>query len=66
MNPHTLRLTSNGRVDRARRETKYDATCSCGKWSARNLTAQQARGEHAVHLQAVAGPDAQDARERAL
>lgn len=50
---HTPHLKSNGRVDKPKREAKFDVTCSCGKWSAENLTSQQARGEHAAHLQAV-------------
>jgi hypothetical protein len=58
---HTLTLKSTGRVDAKRREAKYNASCSCGTWCAGNMIASEARESYDRHMQATAGPDAQDA-----
>ena len=41
----------------------YRAYCSCGTWRALNVTASEAREQYDIHMQRVAGPEAQIARE---
>lgn len=41
----------------------YNAQCSCDQWSVKNVTAQHARELYDAHMQRVAGPEAQIARE---
>jgi len=59
--PHTLTLKSQ-RVDKARREMLYRATCSCGWKLSYSITATGARREHAEHVQQFLGPEAQERR----
>lgn len=58
---HTLTLKSTGRVDLKRRESKYNASCSCGMWHGGNMIASEARESYDRHMQAVSGVEAQDA-----
>jgi hypothetical protein len=59
---HMLTLTSK-RVDEAANTMLYKAECSCGEWNAHNVAASVARELYDAHMQRVAGPEAQIARE---
>lgn len=59
---HTLSLISAGSAS-TRRDVLYAASCSCGRWNMRGVTAQTARAEHAAHLQVYLGSEAQTARQ---
>lgn len=62
MKSHTLILTSTMKSRGS--DLLYSARCALGCWSG-TLTAMEARGKQDEHMQAIAGPDAQNARERA-
>lgn len=58
---HTPNLNSAGHNNKG--DVTYNSSCSCNGWLVVGYTAADARAAHAVHLQAVAGPEAQARRE---
>jgi hypothetical protein len=60
---HMLTLTSK-RVDESAGTMLYKADCSCGEWSVLAVAASVARKLYDMHMQRVAGPEAQLAREQ--
>lgn len=59
---HMLTLTSK-RVDQSGDTMLYKAECSCGEWNAHNVSASVGGEMYDAHMQRVAGPEAQIARE---